>query len=379
MTGTAEPAPRRTPPVPPRHSASPLSTSRRILIALGLGIGATTGALLMTGAAEAAPGASASGATGAVGRLTRTVDTVVRPVTEAAPVTRIIKTSHGTARTSPGTSSADRTVSGTRSSRHHRSTSEQPRSSRPARADHTRPTQARPTQARPTQARPTAARPTATRSAPARTTGLVLIPLTDTTARLLTPVTGTAARVLSPATALQPVGDLLDTAVNVIALVPVAPLPPPLLPGTVVPPVLPPGTAPSPTAPGSPPTAGADATTTSGTDAPQPPPNGAHTLPGTALRSTSGTTAATAPATTAADAVRQHDGGPAPGSPAPPRTPLPAPTPVTYTGPGDTGSPGAHAVAVTCLPVDLPAATAAQIRPVRAPRGSSNAPDTRPG
>jgi hypothetical protein len=180
--------------------------------------------------------------------------------------------------------------------------------------------------------------------------------------------------VLSPVTALQPVGDLLDTTVTVIALVPVAPLPPPL-PGTVVPSVLPPGAAPSPTAPGSPPTPGADATTTSGTDAPEPPLNGALTLPGTALRTASDGVAGT----TAADAVRQHDDGPAPGSPAPPRTPLPAPTPVTYTGPGDTGSPCAHAVAVTCLPLDLPAATAAQIRPVRAPRGSSNAPDTRPG
>lgn len=75
-------------------------------------------------------------------------------------------------------------------------------------------------------------------------------------------------------------------------------------------------------------------------------------------------------------APSERDTRPSPGSPSPE---LPAPVPSTGANAGQGGMPALHADVAATPRTVLPAGSARAMRDVRAPRGASDAPDTRPG
>jgi hypothetical protein len=373
MAGDADPAPSRMP-----HDRSGL---RRVLIAIGLGIGATAGALLIAGTARADD--SGVRERPALTRLTHTADRLLRPTTGTQPVRT---TRHPVTRPPAPTARTGRAGGAVPASRATRPHSTRTSAATPRRHPATRPpviathhdTADRPTRV---PGRATVSRPPATKPG---TTERVAVPVE----RVLAPVTAALADATGPV--LTPSGarplrailrgttaTLTHVAGALPQLPPVAGLPTPpdltVLPQRPTPAEAPalgrPATGGDPAAetPATEVTASPDRTTTAVTATGRAEPSGpvASIPAGAADPASSGTHRGTAPAL--------------PHRPLPGSLPASPAIPATSAGPAPGGGHGPAVTALAAPATELASLPTLPVRPVRAPRGSTNAPDTRPG
>jgi hypothetical protein len=375
MAGDAGPARRRPLPDPPSpdHPQPRMPRLRRMMVTVGLSLGATAGALLLATAAQADDTRSDArpGDRSPVGRLTEATHRVGLPVTldrpERITVLRV-----------------------TRPLVRERSTHQAP---------------AQPTRHPPTTHRTTGTRGAAHRTAPPRTAhpdgALRVAPRQDTADRPAgrPGLAGRTASTIDDAPGLRLLAAPLTTAARPLSALVLGPPSvrtllrditgsDPLATLPAQPPVL--------TRPAQPPLLALPAPPT-GASAGRPDADVARPAPLSEGRrsdtSAAGGPPATTPPMTALDPCGPAARADAPGGfhpvtaivraalPARGSTPMPAlPVgPATHVGPGDAGAHGAIAAVVTTTPTHPRVGSTQQPRPVRAPRGSANAPDTRPG